>query len=599
MRIKEHLKSRRIITDGAMGTYFESKYPREEQMAEMQNLTHPDRIRDIHIEYIEAGATLIRTNTFAANSLFLDDEVMINRIVRSGYEIAEQAVRESGKDVFIAADIGPIHDAGYLGRDVILQEYKMICDTFLAAGAQIFLFETQSEFIYLEEITSYLKQKKDVFIWTQFSFDQTGYTRLGLSIRKMIQKASSLDTIDAFGLNCGMEAAHMYQQLEKTDFLNNKYCSALPNAGYPIGLRAKTVYSGSRSYFIDKMSDIAQLGIEILGGCCGTTPDYIRELSAVTDKMEIPAKKTVGVDQTTGSKQNTKLIRKMEAGHKTLIVELDPPFEVDITKILEGAKQLKECGADLLTLSDSPLGRTRMDAGYLAARIQRETGIPVMPHISCRDKNVIGMRAGLLGMYCEQIRNALIVTGDPVGRESAGQIKPVFDFNSIRLMEYISQMNEELFREDPVSLGGALNYHGSNPEAVIKRMEQKIQAGCSFFLTQPIYSKEDIERIQYIKKRVQTRIMCGIMPLVSYKNANFMNSVMPGIHIPETILSRYHENMSRSEGEETAAAISLELIAELEDVADGYYFMTPFNRASLIAGIIGELKGRQNGSIGI
>ena len=239
---------------------------------------------------------------------------------------------------------------------------------------------------------------------------------------------------------------------------------------------------------------------------------------------------------------------------------------------------------------DAPMARARADAGKLAAKIQNELEIPVMPHIACRDKNLIAMRSGILGDYMNGLRHFLVVTGDAVARDQRGSVTSVFDFNSISFMEYLSRMNEDVFGEEPVFFGGALNYHGANPDAIIKRMEQKIENGCGMFLTQPIYSGEDIERIAYIKGRTQTKIMCGIMPLVSYKNAVFMANEMPGIRVPEDVILRYRQDMTREEGEEAGIQCALSIARGLKDIADGYYFITPFNRASMIARIIQQLK---------
>ena len=196
------------------------------------------------------------------------------------------------------------------------------------------------------------------------------------------------------------------------------------------------------------------------------------------------------------------------------------------------------------------------------------------------------MRSSLLGAYMAEIRNFLFITGDPVGRDSRDHVKSVFDFNSIKLMEYVKEMNEELFAENPVLYFGALNYHGVNKEAIVKRMKKKMEAGCQGFLTQPIYSKEDVERILYLQEQTNARILCGIMPLVSYKNAMFIKNEMPGIHVSDEIIERYQPDMSREDAEQTAVDISLEIVDKLYDKTAGFYFMTPFNRFGLVGKIL-------------
>lgn len=593
MRIKEYLKENPLITDGAMGTYFEEKYPKEKEIAEAYNKKDADKILQIHKEYIKSGAKLIRTNTFAANSMFFSSRKEVLEIVEKGYKIAEQAVRESKEEVFIGADIGPIFDSGFLEEDIIAEEYRFICDVFLSCGAEIFVFETQTEFHYIEEITRYLKSQKDVFIIVQFTLDKSGYTKSGIRMEQLMKKACAMENIDAYGFNCGVGAAHLYQLLKEVKFPSDKILSVLPNAGYPVTLRGRSTYANSQSYFVDMMEKMAALGADILGGCCGTTPEYIQKMSQGVAKLKRGIKSVGNGHVEEASKASTSLAEKLKSGEKVYIVELDPPFGVDTKKVEEGAKILKEIGIDTLTLADSPMARARMDAGKLAARIQETVGLNVMPHISCRDKNVIGMRSSLLGDYRNELRNFLIVTGDPVSRDAKGQITSVFDFNSIRFMDYVKRMNEDVFVEEPVFYGGALNYHGANPDAIIQRMQKKIDAGCGCFLTQPIYSKGDMERIAYIKERSEGKIICGILPLVSYKNAMFVANEMPGIHVPKEIIARYRPDMSREEAEEVAVESAVMIAEKLKEIADGYYFMTPFNRAGMIGKIIKALKGEE------
>lgn len=590
MRLQEYLKEHSLITDGAMGTYYEKKYTMKSGLAELENLNCPEKIKQIHLDYIHSGARLIRTNTFACNTMFLENIEEVKACVKAGYRAAMEAVEVSGEDVVIAADLGPIPETDFEEKEHILEEYKIICDTFLEQGAGCFVFETQSDFYYLEPVTAYLKEKADVFIIVQFSCDKSGYTKSGLSMERIIQTAAHMDQIDAYGFNCGVEAAHLYQMLKDMAFPNDKYVTALPNAGYPYTLRGKTIYSSNEEYYVEMMEKIAGLGIDILGGCCGTTPSHIEEISEHLKKVPRAKKKIGRILSEENSGRKSEFEHKLSRGEKAFIVELDPPFGIDTKKVMEGSRRLKKAGVDLITLADSPMARPRMDAIQLAANVQRETGVAVMPHVCCRDKNVIALRSVMLGAYMNEIRHFLLVTGDPIPREAKGHIKGVFDFNSIRLMEYVKEMNRDVFMEEPVLYGGALNYHGANPDAIIRRMQQKAESGCSCFLTQPVYSKEDVERLAYIKERIDTKLICGIMPLVSYKNARFVANEMPGIFVPDEIVSRYSEEMSRGEAEAVATEISLELAEELKEVADGYYFMTPFNRASLIAGIIEKIK---------
>ena len=611
MNLTEYLRERRLITDGAMGTYYEKKYGDAVGFPEQENLLHPKRIRDIHLEYLHAGARMLRTNTFATNPVFFPDRSKRLDGLRAGYEIAESAInqfrKETGceEEIFIAADFGPIGELEEQSASEVLDDYRQMCDVFLNCGATVFVFESQRDDKYVKQLAAYVKERcADAFVLAQFTFDKSGYTRAGLSVRRINESMAGEDaaSIDAYGYNCGVEAGHLLQLLQAQPPYCRKFLSALPNAGYPLSLRGRTIYTENEQYFVKKSVEIAALGVDIIGGCCGTTPGYIRDLVQALEGVErgdkqvasVPSRIHVQEVTHTGTNVSASdaFLDKLYAGKKPVIVELDPPFNGDLTKVFAGAKKLAEAGADLLTLSDSPMARARMDAGALAAKLIREVGIPVMPHIACRDRNIIGLRGMILGDHMNDIRQLLIVTGDPVARDARGTISGVFDMNSIRLMEYVTHMNEELYADDPLHFGGALNYHGANPDAIIRRMEKKIEAGCEYFLTQPIYSDEDVERIAYIRNALggRAKICCGIMPLVSYKNAMFLHHEMAGINIPEEILAKYDPDMSREAAQAVAVEISLELTRKLSYIADAYYFMTPFNRADLICEIIAGLE---------
>ncbi len=593
MNIREYLKENRLITDGAMGTYFDSRKVLE-IVAEEGNERTPGLIKEIHKEYIRAGARLLRTNTFAvARSLFGTGEEL-EKCIHTACELAKEAIEECRKEgvlsedepVFTGADIGPVGYEFGRTKEELLEEYLWITDCFLKENVDCFVFETQAEYELISEIAGSIKKHGDIFILVQFSFDKTGYTKAGLSIPSMVQAMEHEKAVDAYGFNCGMSSAHLSQILSKVRFGGNKYISALPNASYTSMSRGRVLYSNNIPYYVEMMEKLDGMGIRILGGCCGTTPKYIK---ALADRLKGRPLQSLQTGKKDGNQKNiiqeeNPLLTSLNSGKKIIMVELDPPFDDNAQKVLEGAEYLKDKGTDVITLSDSPLGRARMESALLAAKIFRETGMPVMPHISCRDKNTIALRGMLLGLSANDVRNLLIVTGDPV--QKGDTVKQVFEYNSIRLMNYIKTMNEEVFAGHPFLYGGALNYSGVNKEAIAARMKSKMEAGAAFFLSQPVYSDEDIERIAYLKKETNARIIVGIMPLVSHKNAVFIHNEMPGIHVSDEIMARYTEGLTREEYEEIAVEVSVDIFLKLGDFADGYYFMTPFNRYRLIQKII-------------
>lgn len=599
MDIREYLANNRLITDGAMGTWYDRLTGYKGNLAERANLENPQQIRDIHRAYIEAGAQLIRTNTFAVNSMFFSADE-IEEVLKAAWENASQAVSDSGKDVWIAADMGPIDADETKADGDVEQEYIQLSDYFLRLGAKVFVFETLSDFRYVKRAGSYIKAKcPDAFVVMQFSFNRNGYTRTGMSVRAILSEAASMADMDAVGFNCGVGPLHLYELLKNQSFPEGKYMTVLPNAGYPTELRGRTLYSENVPYYVEMMGRIANLGFDIIGGCCGTTPEHIRGLHHLLVNNVKPPKKLMpavySTDRQSGcgqeaAEEKTELIQKLERGEKIFVVELDPPFDVNDTKLMDGASLLRDIGVDMITLADSPLARPRADSIASAIKMRYTRQMEAMPHISCRDKNVIAHRAQLLGMHMNGLRHALIVTGDPIARGDRESIKSVFNFNSIKLMKYVQTMNQEVFGNRPIYYGGALNHNNGSADNIAARMRLKMEAGAQWFLTQPIYGQDDIDRLRELKEKSGGRIIAGIMPLVSRKNALFIKNEMPGIHVPEHVLEQYEEGMSREAYEDVAAAISVDLMKRLEDVCDGYYMMTPFNRAALIKRIILQAK---------
>lgn len=621
---KTYLKEHYILTDGAMGTYYGQLYPDGCRMSELANTVYPEQIIQIHNAYLKAGANLLRTNSFASNSrtLFgaslgelsnreaaLDD---IYRNVKASCQNAQMAVRTylseregegeniaGQQQIWIAGDIGPVPENGNAKDSDILAQYRVMADAMIDSGMQIILFETFADYAYIFPTIEYIKKRdQNMVIMVSFCLNKFGYTKMGLSAQRILEQAADSGQIDSVGFNCGIGSAHLSSIIKKLD-LGDMIVSAVPNSGYPGALLDRYAYQQNTDYFCEHMKTIVSCGVNIVGGCCGTSPAYIQAMEDMLHKMECEAERDIWSRRIHSAalkdgqplcRTKNDLLNKLNSGQKVIAVELDPPHDGKDKKIIEAAAMLKAAGADLITLSDSPMGKTRADSILTGMKIQNQVEIPVMPHICCRDRNGIAMSAGFIGAHMNGIRNMLIVTGDPVTENERNVVSSVYDFNSIRLMNFLQQLNQEHFIDDPIIYGGALNYGRPNIDKEIERMQKKCEAGADYFLTQPIYSDEDIERIRYIKEKIDTKILCGIMPLISYRNAMFMKHEIYGINVPDEVVARYRQDMSREEGEQTGIAIALELIEKMRNVADGYYFMVLFNRASMICKIMSEMK---------
>ena len=393
----------------------------------------------------------------------------------------------------------------------------------------------------------------------------------------------------------------------------DKYFAVLPNAGYPQVVSGRMVFDDNNAeYFSQIMRDLAEDRADIIGGCCGTTPEYIRQM--VLKTADVVHKKNASIEEEISEKKtaNDVSFYKGKEGRKLIAVELAPPLGIDDEKIMDAAFLMKESGVDVLTFPDSPSGRTRADSILMAEKVSRETGMCVMPHICCRDKNAIAMRSQLLGAHINDINNFLVITGDPIPSVVRASVKSVFNFDSVGLMNIISDMNQEQFAGKPVIYGGAINQGRVNFKVELERVKKKMEAGATFFMTQPVFSDEDIDRLRQIKEQTGARILCGIMPFVSLRNATFMKNEMTGINVTDEILSRYRADMTKEEGEETGIQIAREIIARYKecvtkedgesvgveiakeviektsDFVNGYYFSFPFNRVHMLKKIIGK-----------
>ncbi|MBE5866915.1 MAG: bifunctional homocysteine S-methyltransferase/methylenetetrahydrofolate reductase, partial [Lachnospiraceae bacterium] len=477
------LQKKKLLFDGAFGTYYAYLYDTKE-LPELANIQHPERVKRIHEEYIEAGAQIIRTNTFASNTFTLNtglEEVLEN--IRRGYELAKEATQ--AKSVHIAADIGQIPCESQADKERVAQEYVAICQTFLEEGAEILVFETMSDLEDLKDALAFVGDK--AFVIVQFSVNQFGYSHSGLSARKLIMQAEKIAAINAVGFNCGVGPGHMQQIIRSVQFSGDKFLTALPNAGYPQIVQNRMIFDNKNmDYFAEKVCDIAADGADIMGGCCGTTPEYIKKISEKLVAEQSSKKLKIQAKSDTPKQKENHAFWAGKEDKKLIAVELAPPLGSDDEKLMDAAHLLLKSGVDVLTFPDSPSGRTRADSILMAEKVARETGMCVMPHICCRDKNAIAMRSQLLGAHINHIHNFLVITGDPIPSVVRNSIKSVFNFDSVGLMRIMNDMNEDQFTETPVCYGGAINQGRRNLDVEIGRVKKKMEAGATFFLTQPV-----------------------------------------------------------------------------------------------------------------
>lgn len=585
MGFLEKLGRGTLLFDGSMGTYYAERFGRDPECCELANLTYPERIEQIHRDYIQAGADAITVNTFGANMDGLECSwETIAKIIKTGWDLAQRAV--SGTKVSVFADIGPIPHVENV--DSTLQ-YLMIADLFLALGAENFLFETFSSPENLSEIARHIKAvRPEAVVICAFAVSPDGFTREGVSLAKLRQMVDRDENIDIFGLNCGSGPNHMAGLVAKLGSMT-KPLLAMPNAGYPTLIGNRVYFENNSDYFAEQLLDISGAGAAIVGGCCGSTPEHILKTRQLLDRRSGKAHTLPAKHQTVEfEKAENRLWSKLESGKKVFAVELDPPANADIRAFMEGARKLRDAGADAITIADCPISRARADSSLLACKLRRELDIDPIPHMTCRDRNIIATKALLLGLNIEGVNNVLVVTGDPVPTAERGTIKSVFNFNSVVLANYVHDLGEEFIR-GPFRVFGALNLNALNFESQLRHAKEKLDHGLDAFLTQPVHSERALENLKLARKELSGKILGGVMPIVSHRNACYMNSEIAGISVSDEIVRQY-EGLDRDEASRLAVSLTTEIARRMTDFVDGYYMITPFMRTDLICQIIENLK---------
>ena len=586
--VRAHLARKPLLFDGGMGTYYKAKPGTE---CEQGNLLDPAGVRKVHREYLAAGAEAIKTNTFGLPRMAAARQPDWQALARAGWKLAAEAAVETGAAVF--ADLGPAPDTEAAPAGSI---YTAVARCFVEQGAKNFLFETlSSDAGVLEAVQAVKAQVPDAFVLVSFAVLPDGYTREGMYSKDLVRRMTESGIVDAVGFNCVSAPGAMrtlVQQLGSTALP----LSVMPNAGYPVVTRTQVKYQGKPEYFAKELARIAAEGVRVLGGCCGTTPAHIAALRAALDSLPAVEKAAPAVQVSTPEaptvEKDDAFLRKLNAGKKVIAIELDSPKDADLTNYLAGAKRLQAAGADLLTIADCPIARARMDSSLVACRVHRELGLCTLPHMTCRDRNLNATKALLLGLYAEGVREVLAITGDPIPTAERDEVKNVYQFNSRKLAQYIvSLAGEGREMPSPMTVFGALNLNARNFEVELRRAGEKLENGMSGFLTQPVLSEQAVENLRRTRETLgeRAKILAGIMPVVSQRNAIFMENEVNGIHVAEDIVEAF-AGLDREQGEALGLEISLKMAREALPYADGFYLMTPFNRVALMERLIARLK---------
>jgi methionine synthase / methylenetetrahydrofolate reductase (NADH) len=607
------LTERPLLGDGAMGTMLYGRGVPLDACFDVLCISEPQLVQAIHAEYIAAGADCIETNTFGANRFKLGIHGLAGRVREINLRGAKLArdVRESmGRDVFVLASIGPLGKylapLGSIDRDEARAAFREQAEALIEGGVDGFIVETFSDLVEMRLAVEAIRSVTDLPIVTQVAFTDDGVTFLGRAPADVVRTLRELP-VQAVGANCSVGSSVLYDILEQMlPEAGGIPVVIQPNAGLPSRVGERLIYLSSPAYMADYAARMVELGARMVGGCCGTTPEHIRAMRHALDRVASARGAAPRVEsvkrmrpevverpslETTAAP--TLLQRKLEAKQFIVTVELDPPRGHNIEKLVQGAKLLKERGVEIVDINDGSLGRVRMSVLPTAILVRDASGLDVNMHFTCRDRNLMGIQADVLGAHAMDIRNILAMTGDPPRAGDYVNATAVFDVDAIGLIRILTEMNRGMDATgsaigEPTSfcIGAALNPAAEDPTQEMERMLAKAEAGARWVQTQPVYDLEVLERF-FARTRPPIPVVVGILPLHSSRHAEFLHNEVPGITIPDGVRSRMREAGERGLGVgiETAQA----LLREVRGRYAGAYLMPSFGRFEVVAEILDAL----------
>ncbi|WP_079910339.1 bifunctional homocysteine S-methyltransferase/methylenetetrahydrofolate reductase [Paenibacillus sp. 32352] len=607
LELREALRQHILVGDGAMGTYlYQLGFPVGISYEEL-NLLKPDVIMDVHRRYYEAGARLIETNTFSANREKLSKyglEQDVEAINRAGVELARKAV---GKDAYVVGAIGSIRAGKRKNvrttkvKEDIRQQIEILLDTQVDGLLLESFYDLEEMLIALKII----RKLSDIPVICQFATEGTGTTHDGVTLPEAFAKLKQHGA-DVVGFNCRSGPNGLLRSLEKVAGMSDPLpYSVFPNAGIPDYVDGRFTYAATPQYFAETALKFADLGVRIIGGCCGTTPEHVAAMaqslheytpdatkvtrlqnagtvsSAEQEKSKAAELQFAPFPDGGASNQEPNIVELVKQRH-TVIVELDPPRDLDITKFMQGAQALKEARVDALTMADNSLAVTRMSNLALGYLVKEQTGLRPLIHIACRDRNMIGTQSHMMGLHALGIDHVLAVTGDPARFGDLPGSSSVYDLTSFEIIRMIKQLNEgvafsgkALKKTANFIVGAAFNPNVKYLDKAVQRLERKIEAGADYIMTQPVYNAELIEKIYEATKHLSVPIFIGIMPLASGGNATYLHNEVPGIQLSDDVRQRMGE-LKGEEGRAMGVQIAKELLDTAMKYFNGIYLMTPF-----------------------
>jgi homocysteine S-methyltransferase len=613
----ERLKQSPVLCDGAMGTLLYAKGIFINRCYDELNLSQPELIRAVHHDYLQAGAEIIETNTFGGNSFRLARHSLADRVRDinvSGAHVAREAAKSF--DVWVAGSIGPlgvrIEPLGKTSFEEARAAFREQIEALVEGGVDLLMLET---FGYLEEMHQAVLACRDVNakipIIAQVTIDEDGNCLDGADSEAFAARLTEWK-VDVLGINCSVGPVAMLDAIERVRAVTSLPLAAQPNAGMPRSVEGRNIYLCSPEYMASYTRKFVAAGVQLIGGCCGTTPEHIRAMksalrvgaargrAAVTEAIHTAAPAApAGVPIA----ERSRLGAKIAAGEFVTMVEIVPPKGIDIQKEIEGARFVKSVGVDAVNIPDSPRASARMSNQALSLLMQQAVGIEAILHYTCRDRNVLGIQSDLLGAAATGIRNLICITGDPPKMGNYPDATAVFDVDAIGLVNIVHNLNRGLdLGGNPIGAGtGFVIGVGANPglsnlDEEIKRFEYKVQAGAEYVVTQPVF---DLTLLDNFLKRIEhcrIPVVAGIWPLVSARNAEFMKNELR-VSVPDEILNRMTRASSPQAAREEGVAIAREMLAAVRERVQGAQISAPQGRYTSAVDVLEALGSKRTASV--
>ena len=618
----QRLKQSPVLCDGAMGTLLYAKGIFINRCYDELNLSQPELIRGVHHDYLQAGAEIVETNTFGGNSFRLARHSLADR-VRDINVAGAHVAREAAKsfDAWVAGSMGPlgvrIEPLGKTSFEEARAAFREQAAALIEGGVDLLMLET---FGYVEELHQAVLACRDANaklpvvlpIVAQVTIDEDGNCLDGSDPEAFAARLAEWN-VDVLGINCSVGPVAMLDAIERVRAVTSLPLAAQPNAGMPRSVEGRNIYLCSPEYMASYTRKFVAAGVQLIGGCCGTTPDHIRAMKSALRVREARGKTAVteaihsgaapSAPATVPLAERSRLGAKIAAGEFVTMVEIVPPKGIDIRKEVEGAKFVKSVGVDAVNVPDSPRASARMSNQALSLLLQQAVGIEAILHYTCRDRNVLGIQSDLLGAAATGIRNLICITGDPPKMGNYPDATAVFDVDAIGLVNIVHNLNRALdLGGNPIGAGTSFVIGvGANPglpnlDEEIRRFEYKVQAGAEYVVTQPVF---DLSLLENFLKRIEhcrIPVIAGIWPLVSVRNAEFMKNELR-VSVPDEILNRMSRATSPEAAREEGVAIAREMLAAVRARVQGAQISAPQGRYASAVDVLEALGSKRPASV--